>query len=432
MASPWFCDLSDATFVDRTGDDVANELTGPAGFQAAIRGTGNATALVAGDILYLYGTGDLSRLIEIGCDGTDVSGTGLDWAIGDAVRNLDGVTETWTGVIVEVGVGGSTDVLLVWLDAGLDIGDIIAADGIENTTQSESVDPVVNVITPGIEWDGNEGSRAAGQIKVISVTDENNPTTSHGEAILDGTDHAANKVALFGINFTAGKDFLYFEYLTIQNTNGDGWYQANAGQDYSVFWKCGANGNAGNGWNGAGSGFRYGVWIQCEASNNTGQGIRRVNNEARIIFCSIIDNASHGIETLGAGTVVCGCILHSNGGAGFSAYGLSALVMHCVCDENTTNGVDFTSTTVNGGVVIGSRLTNQAGAGDFGIDSATAENFVRENWNAFFGNDNDRNNVDTGPDSSSAGADDGYTNQAGNDFNVADGKTLDSSVVTVP
>ena len=46
----YYCDLDEDTHADATGADHAgNEYTGPAGLQAAIRGTGNATALAAGD-----------------------------------------------------------------------------------------------------------------------------------------------------------------------------------------------------------------------------------------------------------------------------------------------------------------------------------------------------------------------------------------------
>ena len=89
MAVTYYCNLSEGTFADATGDpdgDGAGDIyTGPAGFMAALRGTGSATVLAAGDTLWLCGTGDLQRLILMDCDGTDVSA----WGVGDVVQNGD-------------------------------------------------------------------------------------------------------------------------------------------------------------------------------------------------------------------------------------------------------------------------------------------------------------------------------------------------------
>jgi hypothetical protein len=433
----YYCDLADGTFADRTGADVANEYTNPAGFQAAIRGTGNATALAAGDTIYLQGTGDLSRLIEIDCNGTDIS----NWGIGDTVRNdnLGGgaAGDDWTGVVVEPAVGAS-DIVLIWLDVNLDEADVDIADGIENTVAGggagdpTNVGAMTSVDTPGIEFDTAEGSRATGEIKIWGTTDLTDPTNNYGEAILDGTDHASTKRANHGITFLAGaEDFLYFRYVTFQNTLGDGWRMLGLHLGYDTFWKCKGNGNTGNGWNGNSSGFDFSKWIQCQANDNTGRGFYRTEASGRYIFCEAKNNGAEGWELIDTGAVLVGCVAHNNT-IGIELFSDTGLVVHCVADGNSTNGIDFSSVTVDGGIVIGSRITNQSGAGDFGINSAQSANFVWENWNAFYNNNTDRNNVDTGEDSSSAGADDGYTDQANDDFNVQDGKTLDSTAVTVP
>ena len=140
-AGPYYCDLGNATFADSAGTDhVGAEYTGPAGMQAAIRGTGNATALAAGEILYVTGTGDLSRLVQIDCNGYDTTAT--PWDEGDAVESLDGGAAQWSGVVVEAGVGAVADTILVWMTAGKDATYITVAYGINNTTKSESLDPI--------------------------------------------------------------------------------------------------------------------------------------------------------------------------------------------------------------------------------------------------------------------------------------------------
>ena len=111
----YYCDLGESTFADVVGD-TNNPYTGPAGLQAAVRGTGNATSLTGSDTLKCKGTGDLSRLVLLHCP-SDVSA----WAPGDAVGNDVGDGDDWTGVVVQanddpVGQLGDDGLLLVWLD----------------------------------------------------------------------------------------------------------------------------------------------------------------------------------------------------------------------------------------------------------------------------------------------------------------------------
>ena len=74
MGTTYYIDPA-ADFVDRTGlDKVGAELTGPGGFQAALRGTGAATKLAAGDTIVIKaGILAIDRLILMDCNGTDVS-----------------------------------------------------------------------------------------------------------------------------------------------------------------------------------------------------------------------------------------------------------------------------------------------------------------------------------------------------------------------
>ncbi|GAG43516.1 unnamed protein product, partial [marine sediment metagenome] len=86
--------------VDGT-DQVGEELTGPGGFQAAIRGLGSAPTLTSDDTLVIKaGTMAIDRLILMECD-ADVSG----WNIDDVVQNGDDDGGTpgaeWTGVVVQ-------------------------------------------------------------------------------------------------------------------------------------------------------------------------------------------------------------------------------------------------------------------------------------------------------------------------------------------
>lgn len=163
----YYCDLGAGTFVDRSGvDGTTNVLTGPAGLQAAIRGTGAATPLAAGDTIYLKGTADLTRLLWFDCNAVDVTG----WQIGDPVENYD-APKDWSGVIVQLNYG-ATDRILVWLDEGYTYNSVTTGDGIKNTAVGADpayVDPITSRNRVGIEIDTASGTVADGFIKFIGV-----------------------------------------------------------------------------------------------------------------------------------------------------------------------------------------------------------------------------------------------------------------------
>ena len=172
----YYCDLSlnfedidiDNPSANPSDSPGAFVYTGPGGFQAAIRGTGRANQMLAADTLYLKGTADLSKLVQIVCD-NNIGAGGQEWLIGDTVADNGGGT-TWIGTICEMEVGGANTTLLTQLTTGT-FEDVANGDGIQNTTQVET-DTIAaqgQITCPGIKTDGVSGGEETGSLKFIGV-----------------------------------------------------------------------------------------------------------------------------------------------------------------------------------------------------------------------------------------------------------------------
>jgi len=331
---------SDATGVDKTG----NEYTGPAGLQAAIRGTGNATALVKGDTLYIKaGTGDQSRLVLIDCNGTSVTA----WGIGDVVHNKD-AGSTWQGVVVETNSGGflgANDLALVWLDSGYDKDDILIAEGVTNddagggANDPTDVDPLAAVSAPGNATDNNTGD-ADEPISVIAV---NAAWVEDGsEAIFDAKDIATYNFDL------AGKDYLHFRNIHGANAASHGWVCSTGLSVYSHFEDCVASGSGGCGFGGL-SNIRYSSFHRCRAYDIAGTyGITG-------LLCSYSHCVAYNCVTgfyPNTGGALSGCLAYQCT-TGIKT-GQGSTLYNCVADDNTT-GV---SIYVAGASLVGVRITN--------------------------------------------------------------------------
>ena len=196
----YYCDLGQ-DFIPKSGaDKVGNQLLGPAGLQAAIRGdgAGPVTQLVAGDTVEIKGTGDISLLVDITC-GKDVSA----WAAGDRVRDNTAGAH-WTCIVaqefdeVPTGLTDNTH-LLVQLDDTCTYDDLNdnQGDGIENQTAADNT-TISAVACPGIYVDGYSGDEITGYIRVIGVSvawaipEDGNLGTTY-QAILDGQDDDNDK-----------------------------------------------------------------------------------------------------------------------------------------------------------------------------------------------------------------------------------------------
>lgn len=365
----YYCDIGADTFTDSTGDpdgDGSGDVyTAPAGLQAAIRGTGNATALVAGDTLYIKaGTGDLSRLVLIDCDGYDASA----WSPGDAIESLDGGSAQWSGVVVQAnddpaGNLGADDIILAWLVSDKAASDIVVADGINNTTKVETKDPIASVSTPGVQLDTNEGSEGS----LISVVGVDGLWSENGmKATLDGNDIATNC-----INIKA-KDHFQWRNIEFTRANGNCVNILTSVAYFHTFIRCSIHDSVtGSGVQGSGGGtVNYFVFRYCDLYNNAGQGAgplrypvfdgcRIYNNgvfgvyaqfSATFTNCVFYENTNHALRTLNDGnTKITNCVFDKNVLAGLYCSESVVTVEGCRFTENGTYGIEVSSANVYAG-----------------------------------------------------------------------------------
>jgi hypothetical protein len=209
-----------ADFIDRSGADKAgNEYTGPGGMQAAMRGTGSATALAADDTLVIKaGTMAIDRLILVDCSGVDVSA----WEVGDVVRNQDGAGDDWTGVVIQERDLDATgldddDMLLMQLDSPYTHADIDINDGIENTTKAESADPLVSATINPVYFDGIDGGSTT-PINIIGCSADWTEKGSTNGTIIDGSVGTNTAANLWDVS---GSNYWHIWNITFQNSSSD-------------------------------------------------------------------------------------------------------------------------------------------------------------------------------------------------------------------
>ena len=370
----YYCDLGDGTFADNVGTSTGAAYTGPAGLQAVIRGTGNATALDKGDTLYLKGTGDQSRLVLIDCNGTDVTAGGLGWAVGDAVESKDGGSAQWSGVIVETDDGGflgASDMLLVWLASGKSASDVVAADGVTNTTQTESAAPLAdNTSTPGIVVDNNAGDND----EPITLVGVDSLWAEDGtRAILDGNDKAAYNVC------SASKGYFHCRNIHARDSVSHGWC-ASSGTNYWHWENCIAEGSGGDGWHGSGTGFKWSTMHRCKAFDWSGTyGFNAYITS--LSHCTAYNGTTgfYNNFSQSSGCVAFQCTTGFVVDRGGSLY-------NCVADDNTT-GVQGAYGELQ---MVGCRITNNTtgvGGSDVFHDPYTFYGGNTANWTADLGVD---------------------------------------------
>ena len=410
-AATYYCDLA-ADYTDATGvDHAGNQYTGVGGLQAAIRGTGNATALAAGDTLYLKcATGNLGRLVVMDC-GADVSATGLGWALGDEVRNKDGAGDDWTGVICQLSVGADVQTILVELDAAYTSAVVADADGIENTTQSESCDPLDSHSCPGIQVDTASGDLVSGSINFVGCAAD--WSTGNGDtdycATLDAQSVATNVIKCDGSN----SDYLWFENLILANATAAN-FDTNASNMSACRFRFVVSDNAGtNAWNALY--VKYSVWEHCIASGATLRGFYQAD-QSRLVSCVATGNGYDGFS-LNNYCAVVGCVAEGNGDDGIETNGPAHTIAGCIIDGNTDDGIilgaaDYTE-------IVHCRITNN---GNYGIrQEDAADGAIGEDYNVFYLNATaHRLNIVAGANSRTAAnaAECGYIDQAGGDFTL--------------
>lgn len=370
----WYIDVTQ-DFADQTGaDNTGNEYYGPGGLQAAIWGTGNATALVAGDKLYgKFGTADISKYVVAGVD-LDKTGT---WVIGDAVQNHNdggGASgDDWVGKLVYITAN------LVYFqinNASTDVASVDNADGIDNTTRGETI-PGANMLnsgSDGIMCEGNSGDAVTGHIKLIGCDAAWNP----GEGLhsnhdvshlvtLDG-DGAATVCFYGGVNV----DRWWLESIRCTGATGDGITAGNSA-DRWVFRYVVADTNGANGIGALR--FTSAVYKHCHFYDNTGVGLRRPNYYNEVLGCRTNGNGGYGIEFQNYVTCV-DCLSYENADDNFFSAPNENKLYHCVAD-GSIGGSGIRIVGINT-LVFGCRLTNNFDHGiemDVAVDDTNIEDF---------------------------------------------------------
>ncbi len=423
----YYCDLSQ-DFADQTGADAAgNEYYGSGGFQAAIRGTGNATALVANDDLYVKGTAPMDRLVLFDID-TDVGAGGLNWAIGDAIWNDNDAGgaqgDDWQGRLCEVFVsGGGYDEILVQLDADYDQTDINAADGLWNNTQSDAVniDSFNNV---PIYFDTNPGTNT----NHVRVTGVNGAWTEDGtRAIFDGEGNQTPAVHIWQFDNTT--DAWWFTDIEIDEATSDGIDASTAISAANILVNIYIHNCTAQGLDG--SAFSNSILVLCRFESNGSHG-GHVDNNCALMLCQALNNTDVGFFSEVQVTFI-GCVSHGNG-TGFFALGERSFFSHCVADGNATRGFYFETVQ---GVVMACRTTNHSGAGDFGIETSAAGDWTVSLYNYFEDNNTNRDvgirqirvNGAVADDEDNADTNEGYTNIVTHDFNLRTDATHQNTAV---
>ena len=413
----YYCDM-EADFVDAAGtDNGANVYCGPGGVQAAIRGTAAATALAAGDTLYLKGTAHLTKWVGVGTTNDHAA-----WACGDVVRDNGGGAVLWAGVIGQSQVGASNKAFLVQLDIGYDFDSINdnKASGISNTTRADTDPTIVTVVCDGISVDTNSGSSAAGQIAFVGV---NAAWANDGtQAIFDADGDATYCL------FDANMDYLYFENLTCENATSDGIGQSGNPVKCMLI-NCRLNNNGGSGMGGY---FQYTKAFKTQFNSNSATGLYLAWNDTACVACEMIDNGADGwLQYTSGMAVAIGCLAHDNASEQMNHAGAAAgvVAVNCVFDgENDTTSSDGLITEAQS-LIIGNRFTHNDGAGKYGLLADPAGYAGYEDYNVFFDN---TSTVDTGFRGGANdvnAAEDGYVDRATDDFNIATGKDIRSVAI---
>ena len=409
MAGPYYCNLAE-DFVDRTGlDGTANVLTGPGGLLNAFTGTAAATPLAAGEILYLKGTADLSKLVKFTVN-ADKSGT---WVIGDAVQNHNdggGASgDDWVGRLVFI----SATVVTVQINAAsTDYASVAIADGIDNTTRTEEI---AGVNTTAKACPGITIATASGTDGVpIYLIGCNGSFVENGtKVVLDGHDLAAQCVE-------TNKNFYVVRNVDAMQAVANGFTTISTATPLIwVLVNVDSHDHGADGWGAAGgAGWLQSTWIRCRAYNNISHGWGVVTNGPGFVGCSAIGNGQRG-WTGGAYYKMYGCIAHQNGGWGvYMNYGPMA---NCVVDGNgesvgSTGGVIVSDGPV---VIVNSRITDNTG---YGLNASTA--MVYSINNTFLNNTSGATtgsvviSILDGADTNITTGAEGYISEEGNNFGL--------------
>ena len=411
MATNFYVDIS-LDFVNRSGlDSTTNVATGPGGLLAIIHGRGAVTtAAAAGDTVYIKGTGYLKQLANL-TTGADKSGT---WAIGDSVQDNNTGSE-WTGKIIYI----STTTVRVQVNSGKTYADITAANGIHNTTRTDTT--TISKANMGITFNAS-GSLANGHIKFIGV--EGTGWTVDGtRAVLD----CDNIGSADGLSFN-GQDFIWLQHLELANPDESGIGCSAAYTDYHVFWDLYIHHSDVYGINSNGY-LRYCLFYKCRFSSCGNCAIYR-STSWTCIACLFEACTNGAMNTISAGLAY-GCIFRDCTSQNIDMYSGGWLV-HCVSEDPSGTNARGIESSYAFLVCVGCRSTNAiesgqaAFTGTSGVPVLCVQCVADNNTAGYL------NNVNIECINAPGDTNQGYTDPSTDDYNLAAAATKRSVAVTIP
>lgn len=419
MAGPYYVDIgSPAAWNGRTGlDSTTNCWLGISGLQKAF------DTVAAGETCYVKGTGDLSKFYSVAFDAET------------APHLTDGEEVTWGadathghGVVHWTGADMVTPVEIELLSGAAPANDV----EITGVTSGGKIMPT-GATVKSLDLDTTVGTNAGGFPRYIGTN--SSWGVDDTRANLNGNNFGNHIIAVTtAANYTILRNF---EIYSSGGTTKHG--ISGTSNAVLLLVNCSLHNNSGAGCNGLSvSSFIF----RSTSYGNTSYGFHVGN----CYFCAAYDNGNAGFVNHAFG-----CVSHNNligmmsytAGAGESLFS--------VLDANTSGGIRIYSTAnVQFPVILGNRITNHSGAGDFGIWGETGSDEVFILGYNYFGNNNDNiadesiaiiipiigGDTTTNIEDSAGITDYGYVDSANHNFstNYVSGTdpTLRRTAITIP
>lgn len=289
----------------------------------------------------------------------------------------------------------------------------------------------IQVLSSIIDIDTNSGNGTDGMIRFVGV---NSDWVNNGERFVLIGGAVDNCLKANGVNF------IHLENIELITASGNG-LEGIASSQRWVFNNCSFNNNGGYGANL--TLLQTSFFIRCTFYSNGSDGAFKGFNN-RYLFCSFRDNTGSGHNAGGiAGMVWIGCLSYDNGEDGLMNMGNYTLAFNHVINNNTDDGVVGSGSANILKIVIGSRITNQSGSGDIGLNCNNR--ILYHGWNYYEDNDGDniQNNsiaLEILNDGASTDVEDqanineGYTDLTDNaqDFSLRDDASARRTAITIP
>jgi len=303
------------------------------------------------------------------------------------------------------------------------LADVLAGTNGTAPAAGESVgckgtDGITSTVTVSLD-----GTSSGGYIKFIGVDSNWDNVGGTTLTIIDGQTNTLDCLTFIGATF------LWFENFDIKNagssgTTNDGIYGATTNNNYNVFINihthdCKGDGISGNLY------LKRSLFFRCSSYNNSQYGFANYQ-ESTLIACRAYNNTSYGYRTL-EDNVHLGCISNDNS-TGFFLYQSHGLI-NCIADGNTGSGfyVDTAGTTLH---YCGCRSTNNG----TGINTSAALLVLL----IYYYGDNNTTDVTNyyeeiiGMTLNGSDTDEGYVNQANNNYNLTDDATYRREPIVIP